>query len=288
MREDYTIEELCEALEISRSGYYRSRQRQPSLRQKQNQQIIEEMQSIHEEDFLSSYGSPRMTTELQQRGFSCSENRVARLMAQSGIQAQAPKAFRPRTTVADPSRKPAPNRLKDEPEPDAPGQILISDITYVATAEGWLYLAVIIDLFSRAVVGWKLADHLQTSLVLDALKGATRAHLAGSGTLFHSDRGCQYTSGSFRNTLNHLGMVQSMSATGYCYDNAACESFFASIKREAFPENSTFETKAQARSVIFKYLETFYNRRRRHSSLGNLSPDQFLQNHFQSLNPTLN
>lgn len=288
MREDYPVIELCDALDLSRSGYYKSRSREMSERDRENGELIEEMKTIHSESYFRAYGSPRMTTELHNRGFTCSENRVARLMSGAGIKARYKTAFRPKTTQQDPDRMPAPNRLGPGRLAERPGEVLISDITYVATAQGWLYLAVTLDLFSRQVSGWHLAENMETSLVVEAAQKAVTLPGVGSDTIYHSDRGCQYTSRTMRQWLRDRGIQCSMSATGYCYDNATCESFFATLKREAFPENCVFETKAEARRTIFGYIETFYNRRRIHTSLGNRAPNEILTNYFQQKKITLN
>ena len=183
---------------------------------------------------------------------------------------------------------PAPNLLESGMVAERPGEILISDITYVATAQGWLYLAVTLDLFSRQVSGWQLAENMETSLVIEAARKATSMRGVGPNTIYHSDRGCQYTSHAMRKWLRDRGMQCSMSAAGYCYDNATCESFFATLKREAFPENCVFDTKAEARQTIFEYIETFYNQRRIHTSLGNRAPNEILTNYFQQKTITLN
>lgn len=290
MREEgYQVEELCEAFEVSRSGYYAARKRPLPKRAKENEAIVSKIKEIHEDRHLKAYGSPRMTTELQEEhGLACSENRVARLMAKNGIQARHKAAFRPKTTTQDPNQKASPNVLAKTETPSAPGQVCVSDITYVATREGWLYLAVVIDLYSRAVVGWSIAATMHTFLVTSALAKAMATLPPGSRPIFHSDRGCQYTSQEFRKHLALYGLTQSMSAKGYCYDNAVNESFFASLKRESFPEDCCFDTKAKARIAIFDYLEVFYNHKRRHSSLGNISPETFLDQHFQTKKTDLN
>jgi len=288
MRDYYTVTELCDALEVSRSGYYKSIRIKPSERKKENQRIVDEMKQIHQERFKNAYGSPRMTVELQRRGFTCSENRVARLMADEGLKARYKTAFRPKTTVQDPDRTPAPNHLAEIEAPTRSGEVFVSDITYVATREGWLYLAVTMDLYSRRIAGWHLADSMKTDLVIKAAQKAVAGTGACSGAIFHSDRGCQYTSQQMRAWLNQRGMLSSMSAAGYCYDNATCESLFATLKREAFPTGCVFDSKSEARLTIFEYLETFYNRERIHTSLGNQSPESFLTNHFQPSPITLN
>jgi len=288
MRDRYTITELCDALEVSRSVYYKSMNAELSERMEENKQIINEMKCIHEEGFKRAYGSPRMTVELHNRGFTCSENRVARLMAVEGLKARHKSAFRPKTTVQNPDQLPSPNRLSEAEPPSRPGEVLISDITYVATAQGWMYLAVTLDLFSRQVAGWHLAESMKTALIIEAAHKATKNPGIGRDTIYHSDRGCQYTSLAFRAWLKQRGMISSMSAAGYCYDNATCESFFATLKREAFPENCVFETKVEARRTIFEYIETFYNQTRIHTSLENSSPNQILSKHFHNERITLN
>lgn len=288
MREAYLIKELCDALEVSASGYYKWRRAEPGPRVRENRRLIEAMHEIHADRHTRCYGSPRMTLELRERGLRCSVNRVAGLMAREGLRARGRRPFRPRTTQCDRSSVPAPNRLADAPPPMAPGAALVSDITYVATKEGWLYLAVVIDLFSRAVLGWKLGESLETRLVVGALDDALRVCEKPEQGLFHSDRGCQYTSGIFRSRLKHHGLIQSMSAKGYCYDNAFAESFFATLKAESFPDHGVFASKRQARRAIFDYLETFYNRRRKHSSLGYLTPEAVFKSYFQTQNQNLN
>jgi putative transposase len=289
MREvDYSIGELCDAFGVSKSGYYAAKAAPEGVRAREQRRILQEMEVVHSGRHTRCYGSPRMATELTELGLPCSENRAARLMRKHGINARQKAAFRPKTTVTDPSKRPAPNLLREAAEPIAPGQVYVSDITYVATREGWLYLAVVMDLYSRTIAGWALADHMETPLVTRALDKATSAIPQATAALFHSDRGCQYTSKAMRKRLALLGITQSMSATGYCYDNAKSESFFATIKREAFPDDCCFDTKAEARRAIFDYLETFYNRRRRHSSLGNISPEEFLKRHFQNQHSDLN
>lgn len=288
LRDHYSIVEICDALEISRSGYYKRLGRRQSDREKENDLLLKEMKAIRQESFKRAYGSPRMTTELRQRGRPCSENRVARIMAKAGMKARYKTAFRPKTTLQNPDRLPAPNHLAKAADPARPGEILVSDITYVATAQGWMYLAVTLDLFSRQIAGWHLAESMETALVVQAAQKASTRTGVGKDTLYHSDRGCQYTSSVMRAWLSDRGMIQSMSAVGYCYDNATCESFFATLKREAFPVDCVFDSKTNARRIIFEYIETFYNRTRIHTSLGNLSPQQMLTKYFQTEKITLN
>ena len=214
----YQVTELCAAFELSKSSYYAARKRPPSKRAKENEVIVSKIKEIHEDRHLKVYGSPRMTTELQvEHGLSCSENRVARLMAKNGLQARYKASFRPKTTTEDPTQKASPNILANTEPPSAPGQVCVSDITYIATREGWLYLAVVIDLYSRAVVGWSVAETMRTFLVTSALAKAMSNLPQGTRPPFHSDRGCQYTSKAFRKVIALYGLPQSMSAKGYCY-----------------------------------------------------------------------
>jgi len=290
MREEhgYKTCELCDAFGVSKSGYYAAKAAPPGRREREEAALLEEIGEVHGDRHTRAYGSPRMTVELRDRDLHCSENRVARIMAKHGIRATQKAAFRPKTTTSDPDKTPAPNRIKGLGEPSSPGEVYVSDITYVATREGWLYLAVVLDLYSRKVAGWALADHMETRLVSSALDRAASAVPPAGGALFHSDRGCQYTSREMRERLALLGITQSMSAKGYCYDNAKSESFFATIKREAFPDDCCFDTRVQARTAIFDYIETFYNRRRRHSALGYISPESFLKEHFRNQKQNLN
>ena len=224
MRDQYSISELCSALGVSRSGYHAARQRPPSARAEQDRRLLDAVRDIHAHRHTRCYGSPRMTDELRRLGLACSPNRVARIMRQAGIRVRPRRAFRPRTTRQDPAAKPAPNLLKDTAAPTAPGQQLVSDITYIPTREGWLYLVVVIDLYSRAILGWKTAASLHTDMVLAAITQAMASGWILPGAIFHSDRGCQYSAAATRQLLQHFDLRQSMSAKGYCYDNAFAES----------------------------------------------------------------
>jgi transposase InsO family protein len=288
MRTDFSLTELCEALEVSRSGYLARIARPRSQRDQANDQLLEQIKVIHDHRHTRCYGSPRMTRELRGQGRPCSKNRVARLMRLHGMQARPRRPFRPRTTAPDHAAHPSPNLLAKAGPPQAPGTQIVSDITYIPTAEGWLYLAVVIDLFSRCILGWKLSESLHSDVVTDALSRALATGLIGKGAIFHSDRGCQYTSSEVRGLLAKAGFLQSMSAKGYCYDNAFAESTFASIKNEALPETQCFSSKREASTALFDYLQTFYNRRRLHGSLDYLSPEAFLRKYFQKQNPSLN
>lgn len=287
MRTDYSINELCLALGLSRSGFYASKSRPGGVRAEQNQRLLAEIRSVHADRHLRAYGSPRMTRELRDRGLRCSENRVARLMRQAGIRVRPRRAFRPRTTQPDHAARPSPNHLAEAPAAQRPGEHLVSDITYVPTAEGWMYLTIVLDLFSRAIVGWHLDVSLHAHGVVAAVAHALRGKCILTDAIFHSDRGCQYTSGTLRAFLP-AGWQQSMSAQGCCYDNAFAESCFASIKAELLCDIGSFDSHQHARRAIFDYIESFYNRRRKHSSLGYLSPARFLELYFKKQNHHLN
>jgi len=288
MREDFQLTELCEALGVSRSGYYAAHQPPKAARARANQQLLEAMKTIHAHRHTRSYGSPRMTHELRARGQSCSKNRVARLMRIHGLRARPRRPFRPKTTTPDHGAHPSPNLLAETGPATAPGVQLVSDITYIPTAEGWLYLAVVIDLFSRCVLGWKLSESLHSDLVTAAVSRTLETGLVARGAIFHSDRGCQYSAAVTRDLLKRAGLLQSMSAKGYCYDNAFAESAFASIKADLFADAQPFPTRRAAATAIFDYFETFYNRRRLHSSLAYQSPHDFLNHYFQNKKPSLN
>ena len=265
---DYPIEDSCVSLGVARSGYYQWLKRTPSRRQRQESQLRQEITTLFAQH-RKRYGSPRITQALRASGRQVGKNRVARLMRQAKLVARPKRAFRPKTTQA--ASQCEPNRIEDQ-EPAGPDQIWVSDITYVATVEGWLYLAVILDLFSRRVVGWKLGESLEAELVGTALHNALLLRQPPSGLIFHSDRGCQYTSQAVREKLRAIRVVQSMSAQGNCYDNARVEAFFSSLKTECFPLSNCFASKAQARREIFEYIEIYYNNQRLHSALAYQTP----------------
>jgi len=265
---DYPVEDSCVSLGVARSGYYQWLKRTPSRRQRQESQLRQEITTLFAQH-RKRYGSPRITQALRASGRQVGKNRVARLMRQEKLVARPKRAFRPKTTQA--ASQCEPNRIEDQ-EPAGPDQIWVSDITYVATVEGWLYLAVILDLFSRRVVGWKLGESLEAELVGTALHNALLLRQPPSGLIFHSDRGCQYTSQAVREKLRAIRVVQSMSAQGNCYDNARVEAFFSSLKTECFPLSNCFASKAQARREIFEYIEIYYNNQRLHSALAYQTP----------------
>lgn len=286
MRDTYTTSDLCQTLQVSKSGYYAHRRRTPGPRQRCDEQLLVAIQEIHGHRHTRCYGSPRMANELRQRGHTCSVNRVARLMRAEGLRARPRKPYRPKTTRPDHAAHPSPNVLAAAPQ--APGTHLVSDITYIPTREVWLYLVVVLDLFSRCILGWKLSSTMDSTLVTGALRRAFDTGLTGPKAIFHSDRGSQYSAGASRHLLARYGWQQSMSAVGYCYDNAFAESFFATIKAEILPDDGIFDSKTIARTAIFDYLECFYNRRRLHSALGYLSPQNFLSRYFQNHQHQLN
>jgi putative transposase len=216
----YPLRDLCLALRVPRSSYYAWRHRQPSARQQRNELLRAKLSNlfvVHRK----VYGSPRMTICLNRAGVPCSRNRVARQMRELGLKARQKRSFKPRTTDPNHPHPIAPNRLADAAHPKLPNRIWVSDITYIHTAQGWLYLAAVMDLYSRKVVGWATADHLKTSLVEEAMLQAVRSRQPSRGLLHHSDRGCQYASTNYRQLLSSLKALPSMSSTGHCYDNAA-------------------------------------------------------------------
>jgi putative transposase len=268
---NFALRECCAALGVSRSGYYQWKDSEQGQRAQEEAQLLEQIGRVFAAN-KGRYGSPRVSEQLRLEGFRCGENRVARLMRENQLVGKAKKAFRPRTTLSGQSV--APNLIKDL-APGGPDQIWVSDITYVATVEGWLYLAVILDLFSRKVVGWKLGETLEAELVVTALKNALMMRKPDRGLYFHSDRGSQYSSQAVRKPLSVIGANLSMSGIGNCYDNAMAEAFFSTLKSECFPSNQVFATKVEARREIFEYIETYYNNQRLHSALGYRSPNHY-------------
>jgi transposase InsO family protein len=271
----YGVKESCAALRVSRSAFYRWKSGQESQRAKEQKELAQRIEQVFRAH-SQRYGSPRVSRVLRQEGLRIGKNRVARLMRQHQLVARKKRAFPPKTTVA--ASRAEPNRIANLVA-ERPDQIWVSDITYVATAEGWLYLAVILDLFSRRVVGWKLDDRLEAGLVHQALQNALVLRQPRAGLFFHSDRGCQYSSHLVRKPLEVIQAIPSMSGVGNCYDNAKAEAFFSTLKTECFPVSNCFESKAQARSTIFEYIEVYYNNQRLHSALGYQSPHQYESAH---------
>jgi transposase InsO family protein len=273
---NYPLAELAWALDVSRSGYYRWLKAPESKRTQAARQLTEHIRRIYFES-RQSYGSPRVFHKLRREGVLTSENRVARLMQAAGIKARSKRAFRPRTTDSNHPHPIAPNRLKTDPAPTAPNQVWVADITYIWTLEGWIYLAAVMDLFSRKIVGWALAPTMETALVKEALQRALASRQPAAGLLHHSDRGSQYASSAFRAFLHSWQIKPSMSGPACCYDNAAMESFWSTLKTE-IPQPNPFENIQTARRAIFNYIETFYNPRRLHSALDYQSPVDFETN----------
>lgn len=263
-------------LGVSRSAYYRWRDRSISPRQVENEGLLEVIRSIHRES-RQTYGSPSVTDALHKRGWRCGKNRIARLMRLEGICAKTKRRFRV-TTNSTKTRAPAPNLVLRNFTAQAPNQLWCSDITYLWTQEGWLYLAMILDVFSRRIVSYSLSARLEASLVAEALKRAVSTRSVTSETIFHSDRGGQYASHEVRSLLERYKLRQSMGSTGNCYDNAMAESFFHTLKTELV-YHERYETRTQAAESIFDYIEIFYNRHRRHSALQYCSPIDFEQLH---------
>lgn len=273
MAVEFPVQQLCALLAVARSGYYAWLRRKPGRRARDNQQLLQRIKAIHAQS-RQSYGSPRVTRQLRKENQPCGRHRVARLMRQEGIAGLRKAAFRPRTTDSRHDQPIAPNRLKTAGPPTRPDQVWVTDITYVATRQGWIYLAVVMDLCSRKVVGWAAAPHLKSSLVKAALSRALAVRRPAPGLLHHSDRGVQYTSSQYRSFLQSWLILSSMSAQGYCYDNAAMESFFSTLKTELIHRHS-WHSLEHLNLALFDYIESFYNRHRLHSSLNYESPVDF-------------
>jgi transposase InsO family protein len=274
-RNAYPVRIMCAVLEVSPSGYYAWRDRPESARRAADRGLAADIRRIHA-DNRAVYGSPRVHAALRAEGRRIGVNRVARLMRYNGIRGRH-KRRAPRTTDSNHSHSIAPNLLDRQFTTDTPNQVWLADITYVPTAEGWLYVAVVLDLFARRVVGWAMSETMPQELTIDALRMAIDQRRPGPGLLHHSDRGSQYAAHSYRRLLEENGMRCSMSRKGNCWDNAPMESFFGSMKTELDIDHATFETRRQARAAIFSFMESFYNRRRLHSAIGYRSPDQWEQ-----------
>jgi transposase InsO family protein len=273
-RSSFAVEKMCRALKVSKSGYYSWRSRPKSKRDSKNEKLDHHIQIIYEKNKGLS-GSPRITEELKSQQIDCSENRVAARMRKNGIKAKTKKRFKV-TTHSKHTYPIAENLLKQDFTAPQPNQAWVSDITYLWTREGWLYLAVILDLFSRRIVGWAMSNRLTQELVLNAFQQALWRRRPGSGVIFHSDRGSQYACNAFRKLLEKNKFIQSMSGTGNCYDNAVVESFFHTLKTELV-YFETYYTRQEAFNSIFEYIEMYYNLTRLHSTLNYCSPIQFEQ-----------
>jgi putative transposase len=269
------VQVMCEMLNVSRSGYYAWRERPASARESRRVELTTKIRSAHELS-RGTYGSPRVTVELKESGIKVSENTVAKYMRQAGVRVTPRRRFVPRTTDPDHPHPLAPNLLDRDFNATAPDQKWACDLTYVWTDEGWLYLSVVVDLFSRKVVGWSMSDDLKAQGVAEALAMALarRRKPDDAELLHHSDRGVQYACELYRSVLDEHGITASMSRSGNCYDNAVAESFFGTLKTELV-HRARYRTRAEARASVFEWIECWYNRRRRHSSLGYISPEAF-------------
>jgi transposase InsO family protein len=274
MKNEHSIRTLCLYLDASPSGYYDWQQRQiaPGARARENQTLALEIDQIHARS-RQTYGAPRIQRELRKKGRRHGRSRVARLMKEKGLCGRQKGRCRVQTTASNHDQPIAPNHLA-QAQATAVNQIWVADITYVETKEGWLYLAAILDLYSRKIVGWAMSERIDTALVLQALAMALLQRRPPASLLLHSDRGVQYASSDYRQALSQAGLIASMSRKGNCYDNATMESFWSTLKLELVYRRN-FDTRSQARKEIFDYIEAFYNRQRTHSALDYKSPVDF-------------
>jgi putative transposase len=275
-REEFNVKRMCQLLGVTRSGYYAWQPEKLGPRQLENQVLVEQIRMEYKTSH-QTYGSLRIWVRLLGQGVACGRHRVARLMRREGIRPHKRHKRFPVTTQRQPGAIPAPNRLNQDFSATAVNTKWVGDITYIDTAQGWLYLAIILDLFSRKVVGWAMSENIDTALVEMALHMALRTRQPKTTLLHHSDQGSQYTSAAYQSSLTDWNIQPSMSRVGNCYDNAVAESFFGTLKAECVTHQ--FATHAQARTTLFEYIEVWYNRQRLHSSLGYLSPMEFEQQH---------
>jgi putative transposase len=271
-RQRWPIRTMCRVLGVSAGGYYDWRGRPQSIRTQRREALVVAIKEVHGQ-VKARYGSPRIHAELVARGMPCTVNSVARLMREHGIAAKTKRKFRC-TTDSNHGHPVAENVVNRDFKPIAANRTWTADITYIATDEGWLYLAAVEDLYSRKIVGWSMGSRIDSRLVVDALEMALAGRRPGEGLVAHSDRGSQYASEHYQGVLARHGIICSMSRRANCWDNAPMESFFASLKKE-LTQGETFETREQARTILFEYIEVFFNRVRRHSSLGYKSPAEY-------------
>jgi transposase InsO family protein len=264
---------MCSILEVSRSGFYAWHKRPPGSKSQRKDDLLVQIRQVHAQS-RGIYGSPRIAAELADQGCRACVNTVAKYMQQAGICSKIKRRFRISTTDSAHDYPVAPNVLARDFQACGPDQKWCCDITYVPTAEGFLYVAAVLDCFSRRIVGWSMADHLRAELCLDALAMAIARRSPDAGLVHHSDRGVQYASSEYRQFLEEQGIIASMSRSGNCYDNAMMESFWGSMKTE-WTHHELYPTREDARRSVFEYLEIFYNRQRRHSAIGYMSPEQF-------------
>lgn len=275
LAKEYPVTELCAILQVARSGYYAWCRHKPTARQQVNAQLLERIRALYQAKH-GNYGSPRITQELRRAGQPCNHKRVERLMRQAGLQGRTCRRKGVRTTHSDHDEPVAPNLLLERPAPSQPNEVWVTDITYVPTAEGWLFLAAVMDLYSRRILGWSVWESLHAGGALQALERALYQRGYPAGVIHHSDRGIQYACQEYRQELQQHGLVASMSRKGNCYDNAAMEAFWSTLKREAL-EGSAAWSKEQVRRELFEFIEAQYNRSRLHSALGYQSPVEFEQ-----------
>jgi transposase InsO family protein len=271
-RDVWPVRVMCDALSVSPSGFYAWRSRSESPRKIANRELLVDIRRVHAQH-RERYGAPRIHAELRAEGHAISRKRVARLMRRHGIRAPAPRRYRVCTTDSRHSLPVAENLLDQNFVADRPDQVWLADITYIPTGEGWLYLAVILDLFTRKVVGWAMRDHLRAELTIAALTMAIQRRRPAAGLIHHSDRGSQYAAGDYRDILKAAAIVQSMSRKGNCWDNAPMESFFGTLKTELV-HRGEYPDRDAARRDLFGYIEGYYNRQRRHSAIGYITPEQ--------------
>lgn len=279
MKADYPITVLCQSFEVSTSGYYdwQRRQKQPAARVQQDRQLKEQVRRIHAES-RQTYGSPRIQAVLRAGGQRHGRNRLTRLMREAAICGRQKRRYRILTTESNHEHPIAPNRLAVVPAPSTPNRIWVADITYISTASGTVYLAAILDLYSRRIVGWALSQRIDTALVMSAWNMAVKHRQPPSGLIFHSDRGVQYASEQYRQALKAIRASASMSRRANCYDNAVMEAFWSTLKLELIYRRS-FAGLAETQGTLFEYIEVFYNRQRLHSSLGFQTPVAFELSH---------
>ncbi len=271
-RETFRVGKMCEVLKVSRSGYYAWRRRGPSEREEEDRRLAVKIREIHAAN-RKAYGSPRIYNALRERGIRCGKHRVAKIMRLESLRGCAKQRFRSTATVRA-ELPAAPNRLERNFHSEQPNRIWVGDITQVRTHQGWLFLAVLLDLYSRKIVGYATASRAHQDLALEALEKAVRSRRPAHGLVHHTDRGGQYGSAEYQDQLDRYGMTCSMSRAGKCVDNAVAESFFHTLKTE-WLYHFRFSTREQARLAIFDYIEGFYNRTRMHSTLGYRSPDEY-------------
>jgi putative transposase len=276
----FEVMKMCRVMGVSRSGYYRYLRRGLSRRREENERLLVRIREIWGTR-RKVYGSPRITAELRSEGYRCGKNRIARLMRENGIRSLVRRRFKV-TTRSDHRLPVAEDLVGRDLSTTSLNELWVSDITYIWTWEGWLYLAAVMDVHNREIVGWTLRDRPTKDLVVDALLKGLRARTPEAGLIFHSDRGAQYASFEVRNLLRSWHARQSMGGRGSCFDNAVMESFFSSLERELV-HLETFHTKAQARQSVFDYIEIFYNRQRRHSSLNQKAPVEYNRDAAQAL-----